>query len=93
MNYVMGNIYMNLGKYDSSYSYLIRSFRTDSLNGHILYSMASCIYLQGNIETSLEWFERSFQTNAMKRSFVDHDMLLGSLQDEKRFRDLKKKYL
>ena len=92
-NYVMGNIYMNLGKYDSSYSYLIRSFRSDSSNGYILYSMASCIYLQGNIETSLEWFERSFQTNALKRSYVDHDMLLGSLQDDKRFRNLKKKYL
>jgi tetratricopeptide (TPR) repeat protein len=92
-NYVMGNIYMNLGKYDSSYRYLIRSFRSDSSNGYVLYSMASCIYLQGNIETSLEWFERSFQTNALKRSFVDHDMLLGSLQDDKRFRNLKKKYL
>jgi hypothetical protein len=55
--------------------------------------MASCIYLQGNIETSLEWFERAFKTNALKRSFVDHDALLGSLQDDKRFRDLKKKYL
>jgi tetratricopeptide (TPR) repeat protein len=91
--YVMGNIYMNTGKYDSSYSYLIRSFRSDSSNGHILYSMASCIYLQGNIESALEWFERSFKTNALKRSFVDHDTLLGSLQDDKRFRDLKKKYL
>jgi tetratricopeptide (TPR) repeat protein len=93
INYVMGNIYMNVGKYDSSYSYLIRCFRSDSSNGYILYSMASCIYLQGNMETSLEWFERSFKTNALKRSFVDHDTLLGSLQDDKRFRDLKKKYL
>ncbi len=93
INYVMGNIYMNVGKYDSSYSYLIKSFRSDSSNGYILYSMASCIYLQGNMETSLEWFERSFKTNALKRSFVDHDTLLGSLQDDKRFRDLKKKYL
>jgi tetratricopeptide (TPR) repeat protein len=92
-NYEMGNIYMNIGKYDSAYSYLVRCVQNNSSDGHILYSMASCIYLQGNIEASLEWFERSFQTNALKKNFVDHDTLLGSLQDDKRFRDLKKKYL
>jgi tetratricopeptide (TPR) repeat protein len=92
-NYEMGNIYMNMGKYDSAHSYLIRSYQSDPSNGYILYSMASCIYLRGNIEESLKWFEKSFKTNALERSFVDHDMLLGSLQDDKRFKDLKKKYL
>ncbi|MEJ0082413.1 MAG: hypothetical protein WDM78_16010 [Puia sp.] len=55
--------------------------------------MAGCIYLRGNIEESLKWFERSFKTNALNKSFVDHDVLLGSLQEDKRFKDLKKKYL
>ena len=89
----MGNIYMNIGKYDSAHSYLIRSYQSDPSNGYILYSMASCIYLRGNIEESLKWFERSFKTNALGRSFVDHDTLLGSLQNDKRFKVLKKKYL
>jgi tetratricopeptide (TPR) repeat protein len=93
VNYEMGNIYMNMGKYDSAYSYLNRSYQTDTSNGYFLYSMASCIYLRGNIEESLKWFERSFRTNALERSFVDQDTLLGSLQDDKRFKDLKKKYL
>ncbi len=92
-NYEIGNTYMNLGKYDSAHSYLTRSYQSDPTNGYILYSMASCIYLRGNIEESLKWFERSFKTNALERSFVDHDTLLGSLQDDKRFKDLKKKYL
>jgi len=92
-NYLMGNIYMNVGKYDSAYGYLMRSFQNDASDGHIVYSLASCMYLQGNVEESLIWFERSFKTNALKRIFVDHDALLGSLQDDKRFRDLKKKYL
>ena len=92
-NYEMGNIYMNIGKYDSANSYLVRSYQSDPSNGYILYSMASCIYLRGNVEESLKWFERSFKTNALERSFVDHDTLLGSLQDNKRFRDLKNKYL
>ncbi|HEX3079381.1 MAG TPA: tetratricopeptide repeat protein, partial [Puia sp.] len=92
-NYIMGNIYMSIGKYDSAYSYLFRSFQSDTPNGYILYSMASCIYLKGNTDESLVWFERSFKTNALKRIFVDHDTLLGSLQDDKRFRELKKKYL
>ena len=92
-NYVMGNIYMNTGKYDSAYSYLFRSFQSDQSNGYFIYGLAACIYLQGNVEESLKWFERAFQTNSLKRSFVDHDVLLGSLQDDKRFRDLKKKYL
>ena len=93
VNYEMGNIYMNTGKSDSAYSYLYRAFQSDSSNGYILYSMATCIYLRGNIEESLKWFERAFQTNALKRSYVDKDALLGTLQDDKRFRDLKKKYL
>ncbi len=92
-NYEMGNIYLNMGKYDSAHSYLMRSYQSDPSNGNILYSMACCIYLRGNIKESLKWFERSFQTKALKRSFVDQDKLLGPLQDDKRFRDLKKKYL
>lgn len=93
INYDIGNIYMNIGKYDSAYSYLIRSYHSDPSNGFILYSMASCIYLQGNTEESLKWFERSFKTNAFEKRFVDQDTLLGSLQENKRFKDLKKKYL
>ncbi|HXB45020.1 MAG TPA: tetratricopeptide repeat protein [Puia sp.] len=92
-NYEIGNIYMNLVNYDSAYSYLIRSYQSDSSNGYILYSMASYIYLRGNTEESLKWFEKSFQTKALERNFVDHDTLLGSLQDNKRFKELKKKYL
>jgi tetratricopeptide (TPR) repeat protein len=92
-NYEMGNIYMNIGKYDSAYSYLVKCVQNNSSDGHILYSMASYVYLQGNVEASLEWFDRAFKTNALKRSFVDHDTLLEALQDDKRFRDLKKKYL
>ncbi len=93
LNYEMGNIYMNMGKYDSAHTYLNRSYQNDPTNGYILYSMASCIYLRGNTDEALKWFERSFQTNALKRSFVDQDTLLGSLQDNKRFKDLKNKYL
>jgi tetratricopeptide (TPR) repeat protein len=92
-NYEIGNSYMNLGKYDSANSYLTRSYQSDPSDGYILYSMASCIYLRGNIEESLKWFEKAFKTKALKRSFVDGDTLLGSLQDDKRFKDLKKQYL
>ena len=92
-DYEMGNTYMNIGKYDSSYSYLIKSYHSDPTNGHILYSVASCIYLSGNIEEALKWFERSFKTNALEKGFVDQDKLIGPLQDDKRFKDLKKKYL
>ena len=92
-NYEIGNIYLNIGKYDSAYSYLVRSYQSDPSNGYILYSMASCIYLQGKTEESLLWFERSFKTNAFVRSFVDQDALLGTLQADRRFKELKKKYL
>ncbi|PWT77561.1 MAG: hypothetical protein C5B59_03530 [Bacteroidetes bacterium] len=93
INYKIGNIYLNAGKYDSAYTYLARSYQSDPANGYILYSMASCIYLKGNTDESLKWFERSFKTNALERSFVENDKLLRPLQEEKRFKDLKKKYL
>lgn len=91
-NYEMGNIYLNTGKFDSAFSYLSTSYQSDSTNGYVLYSMASCIYLRGNTEESLKWFERSFRTKALDRTFVDRDALLKPLQDDKRFKDLKKKY-
>jgi tetratricopeptide (TPR) repeat protein len=92
-NYEMGNIYLNTGKYDSANSYLVRSYQSGPPNGYIIYSMASCIYLRGNIDESLKWFERSFKTKAFDKSFVNQDKLLGSLQNDKRFKDLKNKYL
>ncbi len=92
-NYEMGNIYMNLGKYDLAHSYLMKSYQSDPVDGHVLYSMATCIYLSGNVEESLRWFQRSFETKTLDRTFVDRDELLGSLQNDKRFKDLKKKYL
>ncbi len=88
----MGNIYLNVGKYDSAYDYLNKSYVKDSTNGLILYSMASCIYLKGNTEESLKWFERSFQTKALEKSYVENDNLLNSLKDDKRYKDLKRKY-
>jgi len=91
-NYEVGNIYLNTGKFDSAHSYLFRCYQSDQANGYILYSIASCIYLRGNTEESLKWFERSFRTKALPRSFVETDMLLRALQDDKRFKDLKKKY-
>ena len=93
LNYEIGTIYLNIGKYDSAYSYLVRSYQSDPSNGYILYSMASCIYLRGKTEESLKWFERSFKTNAFERSFVDQDAMLGALQGDKRFKELKKKSL
>jgi tetratricopeptide (TPR) repeat protein len=92
LNYEMGNIYLNTGKFDSAYTYLFKSYQSDSANGYILYSMATCIYLRGNTEESLKWFERSFRTKALDRNFVEHDILLRSLQDDRRYKDLKKKY-
>jgi tetratricopeptide (TPR) repeat protein len=92
-NYEIGIIYLNSGKYDSAYGYLNRSYQIEPSNGYILYGMASCIYLRGNVDESLKWFERSFRTKTLERNYVDQDKLLGSLQDDKRFKDLKKKYL
>jgi tetratricopeptide (TPR) repeat protein len=88
----MGNIYLNLGKYDSAYDYLNRSFLKDSTNGAVLYSIASCYYLKGNTDESLIWFEKSFQTKMLEKSAVENDVLLAALKDDKRYKDLKKKY-
>ena len=65
---------MNIGKYDSAYSYLIKSYHSDPTNGFILYSVASCIYLSGNIEEAMKWFERAFKTNALEKGFVDQKL-------------------
>ena len=88
----IGNIYLNLGKYDSASDYLNRSYLKDSTNGAVLYSIASCYYLKGNIDESLIWFEKSFQTKMLEKSAVENDVLLASLKDDKRYKDLKKKY-
>jgi tetratricopeptide (TPR) repeat protein len=88
----MGNIYLNMGKYDSAYDCLNKSFLKDSTNGSVLYSIASCYYLKGNTEESFIWFEKSFQTKMLEKSAVENDVLLAALKDDKRYKDLKKKY-
>jgi tetratricopeptide (TPR) repeat protein len=88
----MGNIYLNLRKYDSAYDCLNKSFLKDSTSGAVLYSIASCYYLKGNTEESFRWFERSFQTKMLEKSAVENDVLLAALKDDKRYKDLKKRY-
>jgi tetratricopeptide (TPR) repeat protein len=92
LNNEMGNIYLNLGKYDSAYEYYDRARTKDSGNGAALYGLGSVLFLKGKPEDALAWFEKSFQTKTVNYNDVKKDKLIAALRDDKRFKALVKKY-
>jgi tetratricopeptide (TPR) repeat protein len=92
VNNEMGNIYLNLGKYDSAYEYYDRARAKDSGNGAALYGLGSALFLKGKPDDALTWFEKSFQTKTVNYNDIKKDKLIAALRDDKRFKALVKKY-
>ncbi|MEP7279990.1 MAG: tetratricopeptide repeat protein [Bacteroidota bacterium] len=93
VNNEMGNIFLNLNKYDSAYDYYNRSYLKDSTgNGIAMYGMGSALFLKGKADDALVWFEKSFQTKKVSYSDIKKDKLIAALRDDKRFKSLLKKY-
>ena len=91
-NIEMGNVYMNTGKYDSAYYFCHKAYQKDSTNGYALYGIGSSLALQGKAEESIGWFERSFQTKTPSYGEIKRDKLLGDMRNNKKFKELLKKY-
>ncbi|MEO5682165.1 MAG: tetratricopeptide repeat protein [Chitinophagaceae bacterium] len=92
VNYEMGNIYLNLSKYDSAYEFYNRAFVKDSGNGAAMYGMGSALLQKGKPDDALTWFEKSFQTKKVNYNDVKKDKLIAAIKDDKRFKALLKKY-
>ncbi len=93
INTEMGNIYLNMNKYDSAFDYYNRSYLKDSAgNGAAMYGIGSVFYLRGKPDDALVWFEKSFQTKKVNISDIKKDKLIAALRDDKRFKALIKKY-
>lgn len=92
INNEMGNIYLNLGKYDSAYEYYNRQYIKDAGNGIAMYGMGSALFLKGKADDALPWFEKSFQTKKVGYNDIKKDKLIAALRDDKRFKTLLKKY-
>jgi tetratricopeptide (TPR) repeat protein len=92
INTEMGNIYLNLNKYDSAYDYYNRAYVKDAGNGAAMYGMGSALFLKGKADDALPWFEKSFQTKKVSYNDIKKDKLIASLRDDKRFKTLLKKY-
>ncbi|MEP6750344.1 MAG: tetratricopeptide repeat protein, partial [Bacteroidota bacterium] len=92
INTEMGNIFLNLDKYDDAYDYYNRAYIKDSSNGIALYGIGSALFLKGKTGDALPWFEKSFQTRAVTYDDIKKDKLIVTLRDDKRFKALLKKY-
>jgi len=93
INNEMGNIYLNLNKYDSAYDYYNRAYLKDSAgNGIAMYGIGSALFLKGKPDDALVWFEKSFQTKKVNYNDIKKDKLIAGLRDDKRFKTLLKKY-
>lgn len=92
INSEMGNIYLNMNKYDSAYDYYNRAYLKDSGNGIAMYGIGSVLYLKGKPDDALVWFEKSFQTKKVNYNDIKKDKMIAALRDDKRFKSLLKKY-
>jgi tetratricopeptide (TPR) repeat protein len=88
----MGSVYLDLKKPDSAFSYMNKAYRIDSTSAQVMYGMAGCYYVQGNPDESLRWIEKAFQQQTLDPVYVEQDELFGAFKDDKRFKELKKKY-
>jgi tetratricopeptide (TPR) repeat protein len=91
-NNELGRIYLNLGKYDSAYSFFSKSYAKDSTDGTAAYGIATALLSQGKKDDALIWFEKSFRTKPLKNSEIKKDKLIAAIRDDKRFKELMKKY-
>lgn len=91
-NLELGNIYLNIGKYDSAFMHYNKIYLKDSTNGYAMYGIASALNLKGNKDEALTWFEKSFQLKTLQSNEIKRDKLLGSIRDDKRFKALMRKY-
>lgn len=91
-NNELGNIYLNLGKYDSAYTYFNKSYTKDNNDGFATFGIAASVLSLGKKDESLTWFEKSFKTKAVKYSDIKKDKIIASIRDDKRFKELLKKY-
>ena len=91
-NNEMGNIYLNTGKHDSALVYYNKTYSTDPTNGYAMYGIACSFTLKGNTDDALGWFEKSFQSKAIAYNEIKKDKLLATIKNDKRFKELLKKY-
>ncbi|MBC7902139.1 MAG: tetratricopeptide repeat protein [Gemmatimonadaceae bacterium] len=91
-NYEMATVYLNQAKYDSAIAYYNRDYVKDSSNGFLSYGIASAMLLKGKVDESLVWFEKCFKTKQKREKDIKNDPLIASIQDDKRFKALLKKY-
>lgn len=88
----IGKTYLNLGKYDSAFTWYNKAYALDSLNGVTMYGLASSLALKGQTDEALVWFEKSFQTKMVGYNDIKKDKLIANIRDDKRFKSLLKKY-
>jgi tetratricopeptide (TPR) repeat protein len=88
----IGVIYLNTGKFDSASLFFRKVYVKDSTNGYASYGIASALALEGKADESMAWFEKSFQTKNPSYSEIKRDKLLADMRNNKKFKDLLKKY-
>ncbi|MBC8032934.1 MAG: tetratricopeptide repeat protein, partial [Chitinophagaceae bacterium] len=91
-DYELGNVYLNLGKYDSAYNHYNKQHDKDPANGLAMYGIASALFLKGKADDALTWFDKSFQTKMVSKNDIRKDKLIAAIQEDKRFKSLIKKY-
>ena len=91
-NYQLGEIYLNLGQPDSSLACFEKQYAIDSNNGPVALGMATALVQKGKMDESLPLFEKALQTKTVTPRKLKNNKLIASIQDNKRFKDLLKKY-
>ena len=89
----LGTIYLNMGNADSAYKYYHLSISYDSADANASYGLGIALFLKGNLDESLLWFEKAFQKGQISYSRIKHDKYLDGIRENKKFDELVKKYI
>lgn len=88
-NYELGVTYLNTKNPEAA----IACFKKEPAdNGLLAYKMGTALLLQGKADDSLVWFEKALQSKMVSEREMKRDKLIETIQNDKRFKDLLKKY-
>ena len=91
-NIEFGTVYLNSSKYDSATLFYKKAYNKDTANGYASYGIATVLVMEKKIDESFPWFERSFATKTPTKDEIKHDKLLADFRNNKKFKELLKKY-
>ena len=93
-NYQMGTIYLNQTPpvSDSAVYFFTKVIEANSADGNAAYGLGIAYVQKGRVDDAITWLDKTLQSKVTSAKKLKNDSRITTIQDDKRFKDLIKKY-